>query len=138
MPFSILHPAESNFVMEGAMGWARTDVAVVDSVPAKGAIFTGCFLASLQALDGIFTSIGINRYGLGIEGNPLLRVVMEEFGHIPTLAFLKLLAILIIVLLTVISARMPWVKGAMGAVSLVYLVAAIVPWTYILFVKDTL
>ena len=104
-------------------------------VQARGAIAIGCFLALLQLLDGVLTSIGISRYGLSVEGNPFLRNIMEQWGHIPTLALLKISAILVIVFLTVVSYRLTWVKNAMGAVSFIYLLLAIVPWTYILFFK---
>jgi len=105
------------------------------TTPARGAVITGLFLALLQAADGILTSMGISRFGIAMEGNPLLRSVMEQFGHVPTLAVLKLTAICVIISLIYASAKISWVKNALGAVSAVYFFAAIMPWTYILFVK---
>lgn len=98
-------------------------------------LLLGFFLASLQAADGVLTSIGVTRFGTSIEGNPVLRQLMEHFGHIPTLAILKLIAIIIVLSLTYLAQRRPWVHNAMGALTCVYLVAAILPWTYILFFK---
>ena len=108
------------------------------ALPAKGAVVAGIVLSLLQAADGILTSMGINRFGMSMEGNPLLRTVMEHFGHIPTLAVLKTIAIFVIFGLIFASAKIPWVKSALGAVSFVYFFAAILPWTYILFFKTTL
>lgn len=104
-------------------------------LPARNVLMLGVLLALLQAADGILTSVGINRFGITIEGNPFLRSLMEEFGHIPTLALVKLLAIIVVVSLTIIANRLPWVKSAMGAVTCIYLFAAILPWTYILFFR---
>ncbi len=98
-------------------------------------IFLGIILAILQLMDGVLTSIGVARFGIGIEGNPLLRALMAEFGHIQTLTLLKFLAIMIVIGLTLLAYRLPWIKNAMGALTCLYLVAAIIPWTYLLFIK---
>lgn len=106
-----------------------------ESDQAPKVLLLGFFLAALQAVDGVLTSIGVTRFGTSIEGNPMLRQLMEHFGHIPTLAILKLIAIIIVLSLTYLAQRRPWVHNAMGALTCVYLVAAILPWTYILFIK---
>ncbi|MCB0324848.1 MAG: hypothetical protein KDD69_14795 [Bdellovibrionales bacterium] len=99
------------------------------------AFFLGAFLAVLQALDGVLTSMGVSRFGVAIEGNPFIRSLMEELGHVTALGLVKALAILIIVALTIFARRLPWINNAMGAIGCVYLFAAIIPWTYILFLK---
>lgn len=104
-------------------------------VPAHKVIWLGILLALFQAMDGIFTTMGIERFGLAIEGNPLLRTLMAEFGHVQTLTFLKVAAILIVAVLTTIAIRLPWVRNAMGAVACLYFFTAILPWTYVLFVR---
>ena len=101
----------------------------------SGILLIGVALALLQLADGILTSIGVSRFGVGIEGNPLLRAMMREFGHIPTLTILKFIAVMIVIGLTLLAHRLPWVKNAMGALTCLYLVAAIIPWTYLLFIK---
>ena len=106
-----------------------------ESDQAPKVLLLGFFLAALQAVDGVLTSIGVTRFGTSIEGNPMLRQLMENFGHIPTLAILKLIAIIIVLSLTYLAQRRPWVHNAIGALTCVYLVAAIIPWTYILFIK---
>ncbi|MCB0343789.1 MAG: hypothetical protein KDD66_01660 [Bdellovibrionales bacterium] len=104
-------------------------------LPARSVIEIGVLLMLFQAMDGVLTTIGINRFGLAAEGNPVLRQLMVEFGHIPTLTILKSTAIIIVLALTLIAARLPWVKNAMSALTCLYFFTAIVPWTYILFIK---
>lgn len=107
-------------------------------LPARSVIEIGVLLMLFQAFDGVLTTIGINRFGIAAEGNPFLRQLMSEFGHIPTLTILKAAAIFIVLALTLIAARLPWVKNAMGALTCLYFFTAIVPWTYILFIKPFL
>jgi len=95
----------------------------------------GMFLALLQIVDGMFTTMGINKFGVAIEGNPFLRGMMLEFGHVPTLAVVKLISIALVMILTVYSGRIPWVKNAMKAITGIYIAAAIVPWTYTFFIQ---
>lgn len=104
-------------------------------LPASQALIVGSILIILQALDGILTGMGVERFGLHMEGNPFLRLLMAEFGHVPTLAALKFVAISIVVLLTIMVKRVPWVENAMSAISCLYILVAILPWTYILFIK---
>ena len=102
------------------------------------ALLLGALLCSLQAADGFLTSMGVSRFGLSMEGNPMLRYLMLEFGHVATLSVVKLLAIFVVISLTYYARRITWVHNAMGAISCIYVFAAIVPWTYILFVKPYL
>ena len=111
---------------------------VGEQIPAKKALFFGLVLATFQALDGILTSIGIDRYGPQAEGNPLLRSLIEDFGHIPTLTVIKLTAIIVVALLTVLTVKLPWINKAMYALTGIYFFSAIVPWTYILFIKPVI
>ncbi len=109
-----------------------------DSLPARDVIIASVFLGLLQALDGVLTSIGIARFGTSAEGNPLLRLMMEQFGQVPTLAVFKIAAICIVASLALLARHLPWIKDALHAVSGVYLFAAILPWTYILYVQPNL
>ncbi len=101
--------------------------------PAWSVIMLGTMLAILQAMDGILTSIGVSRFGLHVEGNPLLRNLMELYGHAPALAITKGLAIFIVIFLTCLAHRVTWVKKALGALNCIYLFFAVLPWTYLLF-----
>lgn len=102
------------------------------------ALVFGMLLCMLQVFDGILTSVGVSRFGTAIEGNPFIRALMEEWGYVTALGFVKVAAILIVVGLTFFARRIPWINNAMGAISCVYIFAAIIPWTYILFVKPLL
>lgn len=105
---------------------------------APEALLLGSLLVLLQLIDGVLTAIGIFRFGVSIEGNPVLRHFMIEYGHIPTLAVLKLFAVLVVCLLINASRRLRWVPGALGLVSLIYIITAVIPWTYILFIQPVL
>lgn len=104
----------------------------------KDTVWLGGILVVFQALDGILTSTGIDRFGVAVEGNPLLRILMEEFGHVPVLALLKTAAVVLVLVMTILANRLSWIKHAMVAVCGVYLFAAIIPWTYILYIRPGL
>lgn len=103
--------------------------------PTKSVFVMGMALAFLQILDGFLTSMGMDRFGVQMEGNALLRELMIQFGHVPTLTVVKLCSITLVLLLIVNSKKVPWVKNALGAINCVYIVFAIAPWTYILFLE---
>ncbi len=102
---------------------------------ADKAFVFGSLLCLLQALDGVLTSMGVSRFGVEWEGNPFIRSLMEDFGTVTALGMVKCFAILLVVGLTFFARRLPWINNAMGAVSCVYLFAAIIPWTYYLFIS---
>lgn len=105
------------------------------TVVSSEALVAGSILIFLQALDGILTSIGISRWGVSVEGNPLLRKLMIEFGHVPTLGVVKFLAICFVLFLCRHSVRLPWVNRAIRALSCYYVLMAIIPWIYLLVSK---
>jgi hypothetical protein len=86
-----------------------------------------------QGLDGFLTSVGIDKFGIAVEGNPFLRSLMLEFGHIPVLALLKTAAVVLVVIMILLASRLNWIRHAMLGVAGVYVFAAIVPWTYLLY-----
>jgi len=57
------------------------------------------FLITLQVADATLTGFGVNTFGIGAEGNPLVKYVMVELGVIPGLILVKMFAILCIGLL---------------------------------------
>lgn len=99
----------------------------------KDAVWLGALLIVCQGLDGFLTSIGIQRFGIAVEGNPFLRTLMVEFGHIPVLALLKTAAVALVVIMIILASRMQWIRHAMVGVAGIYVFAAIVPWTYLLY-----
>ena len=90
------------------------------------------FLVLLQITDAYLTALGVSRFGLESEGNPLLRPMMEQFGHIPVLLCVKTMAILCIFMLAQAATRVRWVPKALGAMSCFYFFVAILPWAYFL------
>lgn len=111
---------------------------ICDESTARKAFLTGLALILLQGLDGVLTTIGVERFGVSIEGNPIIRGLMQQIGHIPALGLVKCLAVFIIVGLMYQARRLPWINGAMGAIGAVYVFVAIIPWTYILFFRPYL
>lgn len=84
----------------------------------------------LQALDGIFTYLGLARYGQGAEGNPLISAAMPIVGQAAALASAKLVAASLGAILHVSG-----VHRIVAALTALYLVAAVVPWAALLFVR---
>ena len=107
--------------------------SIANLIPARNVVHLAFFLAFLQVLDGVLTSIGISRFGVNAEGNILLRSLMLQIGHVTALFMVKTTAIAIVGILAVVSREVAWVRSALGFVALLYLVVAIIPWTYILF-----
>ncbi len=92
----------------------------------------GILLCWLQLFDGVFTAVGVSRFGLAIEGNPLLRSVMESYGPIQALFWIKLASLPAIFFLCLFADSISWVKTGMVFVSGLYLFLAILPWAYAL------
>ena len=93
----------------------------------------GSILAVLQVLDGVLTTLGVNHFGTEAEGNILLRSLMELIGHIPALIIAKGIALVVIAALCMLSNQISWVSRAFKLVIGIYILAAILPWTMILF-----
>lgn len=105
------------------------------SPPSKDVIFFGLFLASLQIADAYLTSKGVTEFGIKIEGNPLLYSLFKEYSHKQVLMFTKVLALISVIGLSIVAKKTPWVKNIINTLSCIYLIAAIIPWLYILYLK---
>lgn len=81
-----------------------------------------------QILDGILTYAGISAFGIAAEGNPLLAWLMASYGELIALAGAKILAAGCGVALYILG-----VDRLLATLTLVYIGAALVPWTLILF-----
>lgn len=110
---------------------ANTDSAKAGS--NKHLVVIAAVLITLQVLDGILTLSGTLTFGLTAEGNPILRELMHLIGLIPALLVTKLGCISLVVALCFQATRIPWLPSALTAVAGVYTVAAILPWSIILF-----
>ena len=106
-----------------------------DASPTREVLFLCSFLGILQLLDGYLTAVGVHHFGTEVEGNALLRIAMEAYGFIPTLVGAKLLALLVLILLYRLSPSVRWLPHALKGLSALYLLAAVIPWTIILWGK---
>jgi Domain of unknown function (DUF5658) len=81
-----------------------------------------------QCFDGVFTYIGVTSFGVAIEANPILTLLMTTFGHGPALTAAKIVAGALGICLHIRE-----IHGAVALLTGFYLAVAIVPWTAILF-----
>ena len=103
--------------------------------PTREVALLGLALVILQLMDGLLTAIGVANFGTSAEGNPLLYMLMEQFGYGPALIATKALSIVIIGILCSLASRVSWLIPALKAVVVIYIAAAIVPWSVILVSK---
>lgn len=82
----------------------------------------------VQAADGVFTYLGVQVAGPGIEANPLIAWLMVQLGEGPALALAKGVASLLGAILHVAT-----VHRIVAALVVVYLFGAIGPWVHVLF-----
>jgi hypothetical protein len=80
-----------------------------------------------QCLDGIFTYIGVNTFGLTVEANPLIAGLMASFGHGTALVGAKSVAGALGVCL-----HLREIHAAVALLAGFYIAVAIVPWVAIL------
>ena len=80
-----------------------------------------------QCLDGIFTYIGVNTFGLSVEANPLIAGLMASFGHGTALVGAKSIAGALGVCL-----HLREIHAAVALLAGFYVAVAIVPWVAIL------
>ena len=80
-----------------------------------------------QCLDGIFTYIGVNMYGLAVEANPLIASLMASVGHGTALVGAKSVAGALGVCL-----HLREIHAAVALLAGFYVAVAIVPWVAIL------
>jgi len=90
---------------------------------AFGDVVMVLFLAA-QACDGVFTYIGIDRFGARIEGNPLIAFYVGLFGAAAAVAGAKLLAVICATALHVHERH-----KTLAVLTVMYLVVALLPWS---------
>jgi hypothetical protein len=81
-----------------------------------------------QILDGILTYVGVSLFGIAAEGNPILAWLMASYGEVIALTAAKGVAALCGVALYALA-----VDRLLAMLTLVYIGAAVVPWTLVLF-----
>jgi hypothetical protein len=78
----------------------------------------------VQCLDGAFTYLGLRTWGPGLEANPLVRSAVSFGGIGLGVAGAKLVAVSLGIVL-----HLRHVHGVVAMLTLVYVTAAILPWT---------
>jgi hypothetical protein len=81
-----------------------------------------------QCLDGVLTYVGVTTFGSGIEGNPLIALLMSHMGQGLALVLAKGTAGALGMAL-----HLGGVHRAVACLACFYLAAAVVPWMAILF-----
>ncbi len=120
----------------GAPHPARPQLAVINgglaSSTQREIFLLGAILATLQILDGILTAIGMASFGTGMEGNVLLRTLMQTIGYLPALILVKGFSLGMVAMLCWQAHNVYWIKTALRGVIAIYLAFAVAPWSYIL------
>lgn len=83
-----------------------------------------------QVLDGSFTYLGVSSYGIS-EGNPLIAHFIERHGAGPSLTVAKILAVVCSMALHLVG-----MHRTLALLTLMYLMLAVLPWTYLLFIVN--
>ena len=97
------------------------------SGPRFGNIVIVLFL-TCQVLDGALTYLGVLTFGRSIEANPVLAWLMGEVGEGTAVTSAKILAGT-----CGIALHLTAVHRIVAVLTLVYLAAAVIPWTSLLF-----
>ncbi len=102
------------------------------NAPSREVIILGLILISLQIADAILTNMGMKVFGTEMEGNLLLRHIMENCGTLVALIASKSFAISVIIGLVYLSKQVTWIPVALKGVIVIYTGFAIAPWTILL------
>lgn len=113
----------------------RDDFQVSSALLSREVAVLGAILILLQIMDGVLTAIGVGHFGHASEANLAIRYLMESWGHIPALITVKSFAIVVVAVLCVLARHVSWIPRAMKGVIALYLGAAIIPWTGVIFLR---
>ena len=80
-----------------------------------------------QLADGVFTYIGIATFGTAVEGNPLLAWYVAMFGAGAALIGAKSVAVA-----CASTLHLRAMHRTVGVLAVIYLAAAVLPWSWIL------
>lgn len=100
--------------------------------PSREVVILGVILISLQIADAILTNMGMKVFGTEMEGNLLLRHIMESYGTVVALIAAKSFAISVIIGLVYLSNQVKWIPVALKSVIVIYSGFAIAPWAILL------
>jgi len=88
-------------------------------------------LILFQVLDGLLTLLGISFFGVEVEGNPLVRQIIQTVGPSFGIGLVKLATIAIICCICVYGYKVSWLSRAMSGVASIYFFCALVPWSVV-------
>lgn len=91
----------------------------------------------LQIFDGILTYLGVKRFGINGEGNPLIHILMLNMGAVLALVTVKALAILSLIAVNSKVESNTIVKRGLKLSIWFYMLLAIIPWTVILYLTES-
>lgn len=91
------------------------------------AILALALFAAVQVADGVLTALGVARFGMGVEANPLLVHAMIAFGSASVLVAAKMIAILGGSVLHAYSYDL-----VLAALTAGYVFATVLPWALLL------
>ena len=103
---------------------------------SRKALLLGMALIICQLLDGILTYSGLRILGVEMEGNGVLRKMIHAYGMIPALCFAKMAALFSVVVVTIAAHRRKWIRPIIFALSAIYAMLALVPWTLALWYRS--
>jgi hypothetical protein len=81
-----------------------------------------------QAADGVMTYVGVTTMGLHVEANPLLVALMRAVGQGAGVTMAKVTAAVL-----GISLHLVGVHRIIAALTVIYVIGAVVPWLSLLF-----
>jgi uncharacterized membrane protein len=127
LPLEFWKPPLANYCTQNCYG-----ISQLASTPGcKGSLGIG--LVSCQFLDGVLTYFGLTIFGYTMEGNLLLRNLMELLGIGFSLIIVKSVCIFLSIYLYQLSKTNFRSLLMMSALIFTYVYFALIPWTRLLF-----
>jgi hypothetical protein len=113
--------------MVAARAWNRLRLEATLPNSKTHACWAFALFIAVQVADGILTSIGVSRYGTGVEANPLLVHWMLSYGLWTTLLAAMAVAILGGSLLHLYAYDL-----VLSGLTAAYVFATVLPWSLLL------
>ena len=133
LKFEVVEGVTEGVSFSGARKRRRTVLLRVGQFSiSKKAFQLGVILALFQVLDAFLTYMGVKLLGVHMEGNAFLHELMVAYGLAPTLFATKVLALLLVIILTAYAHTRYWIRPIIVVIAVAYLFLAVVPWTYII------
>lgn len=96
--------------------------------------FLALILAATQLADAYLTYKGLSIHGLSAEGNPIVRSLCAVIGIGFGVVVAKLFSIFCITVSCLVGKQYRWMPYVLGGLIAIHVCAAIIPWSYLLFV----